>query len=41
VHEIRAPGEHSCFNAVILAGALPVCAEIGHTFNIDPDSNAL
>lgn len=28
---------HSCFNAVILAGALPVCAEIDDTFNIDPD----
>jgi dTDP-4-amino-4,6-dideoxygalactose transaminase len=27
---------HSCFNAVILAGALPVCAEIDHSFNIDP-----
>lgn len=27
---------HSCFNAVVLAGALPVCAEIDHTFNIDP-----
>ncbi len=29
---------HSCFNAVILAGALPVCAEIDDSFNIDPDS---
>ncbi len=29
---------HSCFNAVILAGALPVCAEIDETFNIDPAS---
>ncbi len=29
---------HSCFNAVVLAGALPVCAEIDHTFNIDPAS---
>jgi 8-amino-3,8-dideoxy-alpha-D-manno-octulosonate transaminase len=29
---------HSCFNAVVLAGALPVCAEIDDTFNIDPDS---
>lgn len=27
---------HSCFNAVVLAGALPVCAEIDETFNIDP-----
>jgi 8-amino-3,8-dideoxy-alpha-D-manno-octulosonate transaminase len=27
---------HSCFNAVILAGALPVCVEIDHSFNIDP-----
>ena len=29
---------HSCFNAVVLAGALPVCAEIDHSFNIDPDA---
>src|SRR5579871_2248562 len=28
---------HSCFNAVVLAGALPVFAEIDETFNIDPD----
>ncbi|MEN6533073.1 MAG: DegT/DnrJ/EryC1/StrS family aminotransferase, partial [Bryobacteraceae bacterium] len=28
---------HSCFNTVVLAGALPVCAEIDETFNIDPD----
>jgi len=27
---------HSCFNAVVLAGALPVCVEIDHSFNIDP-----
>ncbi len=27
---------HSCFNAVILAGGLPVCAEIDDSFNIDP-----
>jgi 8-amino-3,8-dideoxy-alpha-D-manno-octulosonate transaminase len=27
---------HSCFNAVILAGALPVCAEIDDSFNLDP-----
>lgn len=27
---------HSCFNAVLLAGALPVCVEIDTTFNIDP-----
>ncbi len=27
---------HSCFNAVVLAGALPVFAEIDHSFNIDP-----
>lgn len=26
---------HSCFNAVVLAGALPVCAEIDESFNID------
>ena len=29
---------HSCFNAIVLAGALPVCAEIDRTFNIDPDA---
>ncbi len=28
---------HSCFNAIVLAGALPVCAEIDESFNIDPD----
>jgi 8-amino-3,8-dideoxy-alpha-D-manno-octulosonate transaminase len=28
---------HSCFNAVVLAGALPVIAEIDESFNIDPD----
>ncbi|MDZ4800276.1 MAG: DegT/DnrJ/EryC1/StrS family aminotransferase [Bryobacteraceae bacterium] len=28
---------HSCFNAVVLAGALPVIAEIDETFNIDPN----
>jgi 8-amino-3,8-dideoxy-alpha-D-manno-octulosonate transaminase len=28
---------HSCFNAVVLAGALPVIAEIDETFNIDPE----
>ena len=28
---------HSCFNAVVLAGALPVCVEINETFNIDPN----
>lgn len=27
---------HSCFNAVVFAGALPVCAEIDSSFNIDP-----
>jgi 8-amino-3,8-dideoxy-alpha-D-manno-octulosonate transaminase len=27
---------HSCFNVVVLAGALPVCAEIDNSFNIDP-----
>ncbi|MCE5310005.1 MAG: DegT/DnrJ/EryC1/StrS family aminotransferase [Acidobacteriales bacterium] len=27
---------YSCFNAVVLAGALPVCAEIDETFNLDP-----
>lgn len=29
---------HSCFNAVVLAGALPVCAEIDESFNIDPNA---
>lgn len=28
---------HSCFNAIVLAGALPVCAEIDTSFGIDPD----
>jgi 8-amino-3,8-dideoxy-alpha-D-manno-octulosonate transaminase len=28
---------HSCYNAIVLAGALPVFAEIDHSFNIDPD----
>ena len=28
---------HSCFNSVVLAGGLPVIAEIDTTFNIDPD----
>jgi len=28
---------HSCFNTVVLAGALPVCAEIDESFGIDPD----
>jgi 8-amino-3,8-dideoxy-alpha-D-manno-octulosonate transaminase len=27
---------HSCFNAVVLAGALPVFAEIDESFNLDP-----
>lgn len=27
---------HSCFNTVVLAGALPVCAEIDASFNLDP-----
>ena len=27
---------HSCFNTVVLAGALPVFAEIDESFNIDP-----
>jgi 8-amino-3,8-dideoxy-alpha-D-manno-octulosonate transaminase len=27
---------HSCFNAVVLAGGLPVIAEIDESFNIDP-----
>jgi len=28
---------HSCFNTVVLAGALPVLAEIDESFNIDPN----
>jgi len=28
---------HSCFNTVVLAGGLPVIAEIDESFNIDPD----
>jgi len=28
---------HSCFNAVVLAGALPVCAEVDESFNLDPE----
>lgn len=28
---------HSCFNAIVHAGALPVIAEIDETFNIDPN----
>ena len=28
---------HSCFNAVVLAGALPVFAEIDESFNLDPN----
>jgi 8-amino-3,8-dideoxy-alpha-D-manno-octulosonate transaminase len=28
---------HSCFNAVVMAGGLPVIAEIDETFNIDPN----
>ena len=31
---------HSCFNAIVLAGALPVFAEIDESFNIDPDDAA-
>ena len=27
---------HSCFNAVVMAGALPVLAEVDSTFNLDP-----
>jgi 8-amino-3,8-dideoxy-alpha-D-manno-octulosonate transaminase len=27
---------HSCFNSIVLAGALPVFAEIDESFNIDP-----
>ena len=34
---LNTPGEPGAMmTAVILAGALPVCAEIDHTFNIDP-----
>jgi dTDP-4-amino-4,6-dideoxygalactose transaminase len=28
---------HSCFNAIVLAGALPVFAEIDESFNLDPN----
>jgi 8-amino-3,8-dideoxy-alpha-D-manno-octulosonate transaminase len=28
---------HSCFNAIVLAGALPVFAEIDESFNLNPD----
>ena len=28
---------HSCFNTIVMLGALPVIAEIDETFNIDPD----
>ena len=28
---------YSCFNAIVLAGALPVFAEIDDSFNLDPD----
>lgn len=28
---------HSCFNAIVLAGALPVCVEIDESFGIDPN----
>jgi len=28
---------HSCFNTIVLAGALPVFAEIDESFNIDPE----
>ena len=28
---------HSCYSAIVLAGALPVFAEIDESFNIDPD----
>ncbi|MBI3473268.1 MAG: DegT/DnrJ/EryC1/StrS family aminotransferase [Candidatus Solibacter usitatus] len=28
---------HSCFNAIVLAGALPVFAEIDESFNLDPE----
>lgn len=27
---------HSCFNAVVMAGALPVLAEVDESFNLDP-----
>src|SRR5437867_5388598 len=27
---------HSCYNAIILAGALPVFAEVDESFNLDP-----
>ncbi len=27
---------HSCFNAIVLAGALPVFAEVDESFNLDP-----
>ena len=27
---------HSCFNAIVLAGALPIFAEIDESFNVDP-----
>ncbi len=29
---------HSCYNAIVLTGALPVFAEIDDTFNIDPNA---
>lgn len=29
---------HSCFNAVVMAGALPVLAEVDESFNLDPAS---
>ena len=29
---------HSCFNAIVLAGALPVFAEIDESFNLDPSA---
>jgi 8-amino-3,8-dideoxy-alpha-D-manno-octulosonate transaminase len=28
---------HSCFNAIVLAGALPVFGEIDESFNLDPN----
>jgi 8-amino-3,8-dideoxy-alpha-D-manno-octulosonate transaminase len=28
---------HSCYTAVLLAGGLPVFAEVDHSFNLDPD----
>jgi len=31
---------YSCFNAIVLAGALPVFAEIDDSFNLDPDDLA-